>query len=225
MTRPASDDTPRPLQDGTVTRLVAQQRRPDRVSVYLDGAFAFGVHQDVVVEFGLLKGTRLTVAEQQRILGAEQRAAAKQTAFAYLAGRPRTEQEVRRRLQRKDFDEDAVEHAVERLYALHYLDDAAYARSFARERFQSKGYGPQRIRSDLMRRGVDRHLIDEVLATLRDEEDLVAEARAQAERRWPRLACEPDPRKRKKKLADYLLRRGYTYETVFRVVDEVADAP
>jgi regulatory protein len=212
----------RPLQPGTITRLAAQKKHPDRVSVFLDGAFAFGVAQDLVLEYGLARGRHLSVALQKQLIEADQVLRAKALALGYLAGRARTEHEVRQKLQRHAYGPEVADRVVERLHALGYLDDAAYAQAYVRARFRNRGYGPKRLRSDLMRRGVARSHIDAALDEQLDQDDLDAAARAHAEKRWARLAGEPDPRKRKKKLADYLLRRGFSYDTVRRMVDALA---
>jgi regulatory protein len=59
----ALDESPPDLRAGTITRLVVQQKDPDRVSVYVDDEFAFGCHQNVVLGAGLRKGVEVTVAD------------------------------------------------------------------------------------------------------------------------------------------------------------------
>jgi hypothetical protein len=50
---------------GSVTRLVAQKKNPQRVSIFIDEAYAFGVHQDVMIRHALMKGTFLSTEEQE----------------------------------------------------------------------------------------------------------------------------------------------------------------
>ena len=66
-------------------------------------------------------------------------------------------------------------------------------------------------------------LIDAALAET-DDDDLLAQARRHAEKRRQRLADEPDPRIRRRKLTDFLVRRGFDYDTVRRVIEEL-EAP
>ncbi len=202
--------------------MTVQDNNPDRVSVFLDEAFAFGVYQDLVLEYGLYTGRVLGVEEQQQIIRADRELGAKRTALRYVASRPRTVAEVRRKLQRSDVEEDVIDRVVERLRALHYLDDAAYVQDYVRARFSNRGYGPGRIRNELLRRGIDRLLVDEALDAMHDRKDDVLEAaRAHARKRWVRLENEPDPYKRRKKLGEHLLRKGFTYDTIRRVADEL----
>lgn len=224
--RMSSDQDPhdRPLVPGAVTRLAAQRRDPNRVSVFIDGTFAFGVHVDVVVEYDIRKGQNLSVDEQERLIKADEMRRAYDTALTYLGYRARTEQEIRRKLGRKGFSEAVVEVAVQRLRDLEYVDDAAYARSYAAARFRNKGYGPQRIRAELRKRGVAAALIEPVLDDLFAEDEALEAARHHAEKRWAQVAREDDPFKRRRKLTQYLVRRGFSFDTARRVVDEVETA-
>jgi regulatory protein len=205
----------------TITALEPQKNDPNRTSVFLDGEFAFGVHQDLVVKHGLRVGATLTPEERRTIERDEQYVQAKQRALDYLAHKPRTEAEVRRKLRRQDAADAVIDDVVARLYELDYLDDEAYAADYVRNRFASKKYGPVRIRRELVERGVDRHVAEAAVDDLFEEEDPVAAAREHAEKRWARLADEDDPRRRKQKLYRYLRRRGFTSDTIYPLLDEL----
>ena len=218
----APDDEPkRDLRPGAITRLVQQKRDADRVSVFIDDAFAFGLALDLVVRAGLKKGQRLEVDEQQALLDDEERLRARSVALDYIAYQARTEQEVRRKLARKGFAEHVVEEAVARMAELGYLDDAAYARAYARGRLSGRGHGPQRIRNDLRKRGVAPRVIDAALEDLVEQDDLRETALHHGRKRWVRLQREEDPYKRRKKLSDFLMRRGYDFDLIREVVERL----
>lgn len=210
------------LADGTVTRVAQQKKDLDRASVFIDGRFAFGLAVDLVVEAGLRKGVALTAEQQRALLVRQETFAAKAAALAGLANRARTADEVRRSLLQKGFAEAVVEDTVANLERLGMIDDAAYARAFVRGRFEGRGYGPARLRQDLARKGIDRATIDTALAELTEAEDMGDEARDQAERKWRALRSEEDVRKRKKKTMDYLVRRGFGFDTARAAVEAVA---
>lgn len=214
-------DMPEP---GTITRIAPQAKDPERVSIYIDDAFAFGVHQNILLEFELRTGRHLDTETQVEIMLAERRRAARSKALEYLSYKPRTAQEVHRKLIRSDFPDDIAEQAVARMQELGYVDDADYARRYAEQRFRSKGHGPRRIAYDLRRRGVARRHIDAALAALREDEDLMERARDLARKRWKRLAREEDPYKRRRKLSRYLQRRGYSFDVIRRITEELDEA-
>jgi regulatory protein len=209
------------VPEGTITSLESQVNNPDRVSVFLDDEFAFGVHEDIVVKHGLTVGTTLAPEDVRDIEADEQYVEAKQKALDYLAHKPRTETEVRRKLKQRDVPAFVIDDVIARLYELEYLDDEAYAHDYARNRFSSKKYGPVRIRRELEERGIDRHLADEAVDTLFAEENATAAAWSHAEKRWPRLAGEDDPRRRRQKMYRYLRRRGFTSDTIRPILDEL----
>lgn len=222
-TRPDADEPERDLRPGTITRLAQQKRDAERVSVFIDGAFAFGLALDLAVRAGLRKGQRLDVAEQQALLDEEERLRAKAVALDYIAYQARTEAEVMRKLARKGFPEHVAEEAVERMRELGYLDDVAYARAYAKGRLDGRGHGPQRIRADLRKRGVAPKTIDATLDDLVERDDLRDSAMEHGRKRWRRLQREDDPYKRRKKLADFLARRGFDFDLI-REVTEALEA-
>jgi regulatory protein len=208
---------------GTITDLQVQKNDSDRISVFVDGEFAFGVHQDVVVKHHLSVGQRLDPETKAAVQADEQKIEAKQTALDYLAYKPRTETEVRRKLRDNDVDRPVIEDVVARLYELGYLDDEEYAHDYAHNRYSNKGYGPIRIRRELVKRGIDRPLADRAVDELFAEVDPTTAAREHAEKYWPRVAGDDDPRRQKKKLHDYLRRRGFTADTIYPILDEFVD--
>lgn len=208
---------------GTVTSLRAQKNSPDRVSVFLDGEFAFGMHRDLLLEFDVAKGKKLSVEQQREILDRDAYFRARAVAFRYLSYRERTTAEIRRRLSRDDYPPNVIKDVIHSLEQSGYLDDRAFAVKYAEGRFKSKGYGPMRIRSDLRRKGVKRGAVERAVEKVYSEQDDVLErAREMGKKRWNRLANEPDELKRKKKVYDYLARRGFSFDMVRRIVDGLA---
>ncbi len=214
-------DEMRAPSPGAITGLNVQKKDSNRMSVFLDGEFAFGVHKELVIRFDLYRGRSLEVQEQADIRIADAVMRARRKALDYLSYKDRTEQEVRRKLERKEFSAEVIDQAIKRLYELHYLDDASYAQKYAAGSAR-RGYGPQRVQGDLRRRGVERMHIDAAVEEEFNPQATLAGARRQAARRAPRLAREEDIFKRKQKLSAFLLRRGFPYEVAHRVVEEIA---
>jgi regulatory protein len=90
---------------------------------------------------------------------------------------------------RERFSEDEAEAAVERLAGLGLLDDRDYAERFVRDRFDRAGYGPHRIRRDLLRKGVDSTVADIAIqsaVSADDERHKAIDVLARFRRRRPR---------------------------------------
>jgi regulatory protein len=217
-----SEGMPTEFRDGTLTRVTRQEKDVERVNVFIDEAFAFGLTLDLAVEAGLRPGMRLTAAHQEELLRRERSARARAMALDYLAGQARTSMEVRRRLRRKGFEEAIVDEAVRYIEGRGYIDDASYATAYVRGRFAGRGHGPARLREELLRRGVDRTIIDEALMELEADEDLGEAAVTVGRPRWRALSGESDPRRRRQKTLEFLVRRGFAFDDARAAVEQIA---
>jgi regulatory protein len=213
------------LRAGIITKLVIQPKQPHRVAVFLDGILELEVSQSLVVEFGLRVGSQLSVEEQERLQAAELLLAAKATASQYMAYRPRTTHEVRQRLRRGGYEATVVDQVIEHLHAHGSLDDTAYAHAYLKDRRDTRRDGPQRMRSRLRQRGVCQTLIDEAMQQHLTEADVLAAAWTQGTKYWSRLSRVPEPATRRKKLGDFLRRRGFPSATVWQVVKRLENGP
>jgi regulatory protein len=119
--------------------------------------------------------------------------------------------------------DQVAEHVIARLQARGALDDAAYVHAYLTSRLTSRGYGPQRLRQELHQRGIGRALVEEAVQQDLAAEDVLAAARVQAAKRWPRLARETDIAQRRQKLWAFLRRRGFPAAIVQQVLTEVAE--
>jgi regulatory protein len=141
-------------------------------------------------------------------------------AWQYLSSRPRTTHEVQQKLRRHGVADRVIAQVVARLHDCGALNDAAYVHAYLTSRLSNRGYGPQRLRRELHQRGVNRALVTDAEQRDLNPEDVLAAARAQATKRWPRLAREADHGKRRRKLHDFLRRRGFPAAIVQQVLAE-----
>lgn len=135
----------------------------------------------------------------------------------YISYRPRTVQETRLRLS-KDFSEKIVEDTLTYLLNCGFLDDAAFALQWRNSRERRRPKGRRAIAMELRRLGVEQELIDSTLEDL----DEAASARRAAEKRAARMVaqgCAEDLFRRK--MGDFLSRRGFNYGTVRATVAEL----
>jgi regulatory protein len=212
------------LTGGTVTRIGSQRKKPERVSIFVDGAFALGVHRDVLLDHPLRRGEAVSAEQLGEMAAADEFIRARKRALDLLAYRPRTEREVRDRLSRDGFSDAPVESAVARMLELGYVDDASFAVEFAASRFRSRGYGRHRLERELRTRGIAPATAQEAaFAAVGEGEDEYDRALEFAHKRMRTLGAEADVRKRRKKLFDALMRRGYGPDLIRRVADEVLE--
>src|SRR5688500_6771215 len=104
---------------------IEKQARRARANVAVDGEYAFSLRLDVVTMAGLQVGQELDGARRRELEAEDQRLGAIEAALRLLAAGPRSERELRERLERRrGFRREAVDHAVGRMRELGYLDDA-----------------------------------------------------------------------------------------------------
>jgi regulatory protein len=190
---------------GKITALKYQKKNRDRVSVYLDGQFAFGL--PAIVAASLKSGQSLSEAEIEALRQQGVVEGAYDRALNYLSYRPRSRAEIVTYLEGRDVPGGQIEEVVERLERAGLLDDDAFARYWVenRERFRPRGL--HALRYELRRKGINDEVIERALASI----DVSSSAYRAAEAKARQLQ-HLDPATFRRKLLDYLARRGFEYE-------------
>lgn len=203
---------------GTITALVAQKRNKERVNVYLDGEFAFGLA--MIEALKLHKGQTLSDEEIERLRALDEVETAHERALNLLTYRPRSAEEVRRKLResKKNFSETAIEKTIQRLEQAGLLDDKAFARYWVENREQFSPRSIRALRHELRQKGVSHRDADEALVDV-DEEDAAYRAGRAKARRY----AQADEETFRRRLGGYLARRGFPYGTVRDAVDRLWD--
>lgn len=203
----------------TVTAVIAQKHNPSRCSIFLDGSFAFGCSMDLVLQYTLRKGKVINEDVYRELLSREDLMQLKQKALAYATYKPRTVEQVRKKMIEKGYTAEEAVRAVEFLEEFGYLNDRAFARMFIRDYIQRKPAGRQKIADELRKRGVQPFDIDDALTEAFPQAETLSLARQAAEKKMRSLASRP-PEKRKQALVQYLQRQGFAWEVIRSLLDE-----
>ncbi len=169
-----------------------------------------------VADFALFSGKELTAEEYEAVQEAARIARAKERAAALLAYRAMSKGELERKLIEKGETPDDAKEAVEWLDRLGALNDFEYAKSIVRH-YSGKGWGAGRIKEEFYRRRVPREYWEEALDELSGEDEKIARF---IERRMVTRGNDP---KERKKTADALYRRGFSWESIKRVMASYYD--
>jgi len=176
------------------------------------------VHEDILIRYRLTKGQLVTEAQTDEIRMEDERYRAYVMAIFYLGARPRTRKQIEQYLNRKFFESDNIQYALDRLEREHIVDDEQYARQFAVSRLKNSLKGRRFIKQELQQRGVSKIAADEAIGLL-DEKVELASAKKAAEKKWRSLKGEPFERKRK--LMGYLMRSGFPGDIVKDVIKSI----
>ena len=144
---------------------------------------------------------------------------ARNAAYRLLTYRPRSRAELIQKLRDKEFDEAAVEAVVTDLIRLGYVNDRLFAEQWASSRVRLRAFGRRRIELELRNKGVGREIIDEALAAVFGAEPELGTAMSAAERKLNTMRS-ADRETRRRRLAGFLERKGYSYEIIRRVINE-----
>ncbi len=196
----------------TITDLTTQKRDRDRINVYLDGQFAFGLAAFVAAE--LKVGQQLSQGEIESLKLKDQVAKAKNNALRLVSMRPRSVFEIQTRLRRKSFEEATIDEVVKQLLALDLLNDAAFVDYWIEQRETFRPRSRFALGQELRQKGISRELIDVAL----EQVDELAAARRAAEKRAAKWAGLPEPAFREK-MGRFLQRRGFSYEIINETLD------
>ncbi|HVO70838.1 MAG TPA: RecX family transcriptional regulator [Aggregatilineaceae bacterium] len=201
----------------TITALEIQKRDKDRISIYLDGEFAFGL--PIVDAARLHKGQVLSEQEIARLRGIDDLSRALDQAVRLLARRPYSSAEILRHLGSKQVAEPVIEEVLAKLEQLGYVDDRAFAQYWIENRDQFGPRGPRALRYELHQKGVSDAIIQAALDKM-DPHDSAYRA-AQAQVRRLRGLSQQEFRNR---LGSFLARRGFDYDIVREVTGQLITA-
>lgn len=204
-----------------ITNLKQGVKNPNRVNVFVDGKYSFSLDVMQVVDLGIKIGLEITDVQLAEYKTASEFGKLYQRALEWALMRPRSIRETREYLSRKlktsssgRSSEDVFEFSeeiIQRLISKGYLDDLRFAEYFVENRFVKKGVSKKRLRMELMRKGIAKEIIEEVLGGRDDEEEIrkiIARKRARYD---------------DEKLMAYLVRQGFSYDQAHKAIEEYED--
>lgn len=202
-----------------ISAIERQEKKANRRSIFINGRFALGVDETVVADLGLHVGQQISEEELQDVVHAELVNKAKERALKLLDYRPRSRKEIAQRLVRADFAEDVVEETLTRLEDLGFIDDKQFSQGWVNHRLAGKGMGKTRIKWELRQKGITTEVAEEALSAV-DADVEYESALESARRRWGKDK-DPDERTRRRRLAGYLRRQGFDWDTITKVLNEL----
>jgi regulatory protein len=213
-----------PITFMIITKIEQQKRHPGRVNIFLDDAFAFGLHKEVVVRFGLRRGDELTKETIDQITSSEEQTLARQKALQLLNYRMRSEHELRAKLFDKEFPPDIIDRVVEELRTLGYINDDKFARALIHDAQLKQPTGKHRLQQKLRSKGIASAIINTVLAETFSEDDETAAALTAATKRlrhYSQSRKPVEPSELPKRIARYLAQRGFRWPSISAVLKKL----
>ncbi len=201
-----------------ITDIRAGKRAGKRVNVFLDGRFAFSLTAQAAGDEGLAVGQELPSNRVAELTGIDGYGRCLGAATRLLGYRARSEAELRERLKRRDFAGDSIDAVITHLKSRGLVDDAAFAHSWREDRDALKPRSGWLTGLELRRKGVSEDVISAVVSETDDSDAAYRAALVRA----ARLAVS-DYEAFRRRLGDFLRRRGFGYEVINQTVSRLWD--
>jgi regulatory protein len=197
-----------------ITAIEPQKRDPNRVNIYLDGEYAFGLAR--IVAAWLKVGQEIERDRIEKLQADDAREYAYQQAMLFLSYRARSEDEIRKNLRKHEVPEVIIEETLERLRRDHLADDGQFAQMWVENRTTFRPRSKRALTVEMKQKGLPEGAIRSALEAV-DDEALAYEAAVKKARRLEGFEWIDF----RKKLSEFLARRGFSYSIIAPVVTKV----
>lgn len=197
-----------------ITALEVQKRNPNRVNVHLDGEFAFGLAR--ITAAWLRVGSELSEEKINQLQAEDAKERAIQQALLFLSYRDRSESEIRQNLRKHEIPDEVIETTLERLRQDGLANDGKFARIWVENRSIFRPRSRRLMAMELKQKGIDEEAASAALEQIDDDAMAYDAAQKRAARfkdlEWIEF---------RKKLSDFLARRGFSYSVAAPVITRV----
>lgn len=141
------------------------------------------------------------------------------TALRCLTATPKSRHELKRKLLDKGYRQEVVEKTLHELEERSILSDKGYAQNIVTKYTIVQPSGSRRIRFEMSRKGISKNIQNEIMGDL-DPQEEKHRAREVALMKWDKLKS-LESGKRKKRIYDFLIRRGFEYQVAKDLLSEL----
>lgn len=205
-----------------ITKIEYQKKNKERFNIYIDDEYGFAVDISILIKYSLKKGMELDDALIDEILLAEEEISVYNYGISVLSRYFKSEYELRLKMKNKGFNPQLIDNAISILKERKYLDDERYCEMFINDKINISKHGVRKIKEALYYKGIDKEIIEEKIKCISAESE---EERALllGEKKLLNIK-ENDNRKKMSKLSNYLLGKGFEYETVNKTLRKLLNA-
>lgn len=213
-----------------ITSVEPQKKNPKRYNVFLDGAFAFGADEDLIVNRRLVVGKIIKPEDMEKILFETEVGKLMEKMYRWFSLRQHSEKEVREYFRIKNLElrikngeqisELVVDALIETLKKKGMVNDLEFAKAWVQARRKSKQKGIRAIKVELFQKGIGKETIEQVISrqlSAISEEQIAEKALEKKKRFWKNLPA----MEAKKKAFAFLMRKGFEYEVIKETIEKL----
>lgn len=188
-----------------------------KYKIFIDDEFAFVLYKGELRQYGIKKGEQINKETYDEIITKVIKKRAKLRAMHLLEKRPYSERDMKNKLKENLYDDESIDEAIDYLKSFGYIDDHAYASQYIDTYTQNRS--ARRIEQDLMKKGISKDVIEEVLDRKRDEGEL-GDEESMIRNLLTKRGFDPESADSKTiaKNVRFLYQKGFSAETIARVM-------
>lgn len=207
-----------------ITSILNQKNNKERYSIFIHNEFLIGVSESSLLKYKLGKGVKMTPVLFKKLQKAEGHHAVKSYCLRMLARRDYSRKELLDKAIKKDYPKEIIHVVLDELEEKKFLNDRLFAEKFTSDKSRFNNWGPAKIKSHLYKKGIPQSVaeatIDEAFEVLDLEETFLG----LIDKKRRHFLQEPNLLKRKKKIFDYLKRKGYRPDSILNYLDKLAES-
>jgi regulatory protein len=198
---------------------IKPQKRRQRFNIYLDGKFAFAVSGETLLKSGLAVNQKLFEKDIKKLKYKDAKSKLYDKTLRFLSYRPRSKKEIRDYLKKKRAEPKIIEKIIKKLKKQNLIDDRVFADWWLEQRSRFRPKGRRALWSELFKKGISKEIIEEVLFSEKEELCLAKKAGLKKLKAYQNL----EPYQWQQKMIGFLARRGFSWETIKNVLEEIKE--
>lgn len=195
---------------------IKQQKNKNRVNVFLDGKFGFGIDLENFVKLNLKVGDEHTKEEIENIVKTAEFTKTYEKLLKFAMLRPRSRKEITDWFWRKKVHESIQDELISKLENLELIGDFKFAKWWVGQRLEFRNKSEREIESELYKKGIDKNIIKKALSKAEiNEINTIKKLIRKNKHKWARY----DQKIAKQKAVQYLLRKGFIWNDIKKALE------
>ncbi|MEX0843739.1 MAG: RecX family transcriptional regulator, partial [Balneolaceae bacterium] len=208
------------LLPASISEIKVQKKNTSRYSLFVGDQFLIGVSDATLTKLNLKKGVVITPSLFRDIEVSENKWAAREYFFRILSRRDHSRKELKDKAYKKGYSGGFVDEILDEFEQKEYIDDYKFAQKYAADKFEFNDWGPYKIRTNLFKKGISKPVVEECIHSVYGDEAIKESMLSLVQKKQKRYLREPEEKWRKK-LFDFLMRKGYDSENILKYMDEL----
>lgn len=210
----------RELLPGVLSEIQVQKKNASRFSLYVNNQFLIGVSEATLTNLNLKKGVEITPSLFEQIVESENHWAARDYLFRILSRRDHSRKELRDKAYKKGYSGSFLEEILDEFEQKEYINDKDFALKYTADKFEFNNWGPYKIRTQLFKKGISKSDAEYCIREVFGDQAIKDSMKGLIQKKKKRYQREPEE-KRKKKIFDFLMRKGYDSQYILKYMDEL----